>query len=60
MNSRLAKLLKSKDIRVGATMTKVIEVYEEEGEKSNNTDRGMCIQHSLTIRHEKGYIPLMD
>jgi len=46
MNSRLAKLLKSKDIRVGATMTKVIEVYEEEGEKSNNTDRE-CVSNTV-------------
>ena len=30
----------------GATMTKVIEVYEEEGEKSNNTDRE-CVSNTV-------------
>ena len=30
----------------GATMTKVIEVYEEEGEKSNNTNRE-CISKPI-------------
>ena len=32
--------------REGATMTKVIEVYEEEGEKSNNTDRE-CVSNTV-------------
>ena len=30
----------------GATMTKVIEVYEQEGEKSNNTDR-KCVSNTI-------------
>ena len=32
--------------REGATMTKVIEVYKEEGEKSNNTDRE-CVSNTV-------------